>query len=275
MKLQTYLDRIEYTGSPRPNLETLRAVHRAHLMTIPYENLDIHLGRWLSLEPEDAYRKIVLDGRGGWCFEMNGLLAWALDEIGFEVRLLSGSVGRMDLEGPEYSSHLVLLVELEEGPHLADVGFGDGFLEPLPLREGEYVQDGFAFRIDRRATTRGERWLMHNHAHGGAPHFDFSLAPRTMAQFVEQCQWLQTSPDSGFVRTTVCQRYDAGAFLTLRGAVFKTVTPDGVTERVLEHRAEYETVLREEFGLEIPEVSAIWAKVWARHLEWAASNITS
>jgi N-hydroxyarylamine O-acetyltransferase len=274
MNLQTYLDRIEYAGSLEPNLETLRAVHRAHLLRIPYENLDIHLGRTLTLHVRDAYQRIVQEHRGGWCFEMNGLLAWALREIGFEVRLLSGSVGRTNLDGPEYSSHLVLLVELEEGPHLADVGFGDGFLEPLPLREGEYVQDGFTFRIDRRATVTGERWMMHNHAQGGAPHFDFSLQPRTMAQFAEQCEWLQTSPESSFVKTTICQKSTLGGFITLRSATLITLTSHQETKRVLETQHEYETVLRDEFGLEIPDVGTLWAKVWARHLEWVAANST-
>ncbi len=268
MELQKYLERIAYAGTLEPNLETLRAVHRAHLMAVPYENLDIHLGRTLSLDVRDAYRKIVMNHRGGWCFEMNGLLAWALAQMGFEVQLLSGSVGRTDLEGPEYSSHLVLLVELEQGPHLADVGFGDGFLEPLPLREGQYVQKGFAFRLEPRATASGERWVMHNHAHGGAPHFDFSLEPRTMAHFAEQCEWLQTSPESGFVRTTVCQKPTAHGFVTLRGAVLTTLTPHAQTSRTLETKAEYDLVLRDHFGLELPEVASLWQNVWARHLEW-------
>lgn len=272
MKLQTYLERIKYTGSLEPNLPTLHTVHRAHLLAIPYENLDIHLGKKLTLEPSDAYQKIVLDGRGGWCFEMNGLLAWALREIGFEVRMVAGSVNRDDLTGLEYGDHLVLLVNLEGETFVVDVGFGDGFPEPLPLVAGEFVQNGFAFRLERREVGGDDRWIMHNHAGGGAQRFDFGLTPRKISHFVDRCAWLQTSPDSGFVRTTVCQRFTGDGYVTLRGAVFKTLTPDGETSRVLESEHEYTRVLRDQFGLTIADVGALWAKVCARHFEWLKTN---
>jgi N-hydroxyarylamine O-acetyltransferase len=275
MDLQTYLDRIEYTGSLEPNLETLRAVHRAHLLRIPYENLDIHLGRTLTLNVRDAYERIVLEHRGGWCFEMNGLLAWALQEIGFEVRLLSGSVERTNLNGPAYGDHLVLLVPLEGQRFVADVGFGDGFLEPLPLVEAESNQRGFAYRLERVASGPREHWVAHNHPRGGAKRFDFDLEPHDIQDFASRCHWLQTAPESGFVKTTVCQKSTLDGFITLRGATLITLTPHGESKRVLETQREFETALRDEFGLEIPGVDALWAKVWARHLEWIASNHAS
>jgi N-hydroxyarylamine O-acetyltransferase len=86
MILQTYLTRIGYTGSLEPNPETLNALQEAHLSSIPYENLDIHLGRTLPLGETRAYEKLVLEQRGGWCFEMNTLFAWALRQIGFAVK---------------------------------------------------------------------------------------------------------------------------------------------------------------------------------------------
>ena len=78
MNLDRYLERIDFRDSPSLDLDTLRSLHRSHLAAIPYENLDIHLGRSLQLDLGEMYRKIVLDGRGGWCYEMNGLFAWAL-----------------------------------------------------------------------------------------------------------------------------------------------------------------------------------------------------
>jgi N-hydroxyarylamine O-acetyltransferase len=275
MNLQTYLDRIEYTGSVQPNLQTLRAVHRAHLLRIPYENLDIHLGRTLTLEVRDAYQKIVLDGRGGWCFEMNGLLAWALREIGFEVRLLSGSVERTDLSGPPYGDHLVLLVMTEGQPFVADVGFGDGFLEPLPLQEAESVQRGFAYRLERVVFGTREHWVVYNHPRGGAKTYDFTLEPHDIQDFTSRCTWLQTAPESGFVKTTVCQKSTLDGFITLRGATLTSLTPHQETKRVLETQHAFETVLRDEFGITLPDVGPLWAKVWARHLEWMASSDAS
>src|SRR4051812_15166720 len=92
MDVNAYLERIGYHGSHEPTLATLTAIHRAHLLTIPYENFDIHLGRTLSLDLEKTFDKIVRQHRGGWCYEMNGLLAGALHELGFDVTLLASGV---------------------------------------------------------------------------------------------------------------------------------------------------------------------------------------
>src|SRR5258708_36615628 len=92
--LPDYLQRIRYDRPVRADLETLTGLHRAHLLNISYENLDIHLGRRLSLDPAAIFDKLVTAKRGGWCYEMNGLFGWALGEIGFKFQLLAGTVGR-------------------------------------------------------------------------------------------------------------------------------------------------------------------------------------
>ncbi|MGB1778531.1 MAG: arylamine N-acetyltransferase family protein, partial [Longimicrobiales bacterium] len=85
MDLHSYLDRIGFVGTARPDLDTLKAVHHRHLLGVTYENLSVQLGERVGLDPAESYVKIVEGGRGGWCYEMNGLLAWALEEIGFDV----------------------------------------------------------------------------------------------------------------------------------------------------------------------------------------------
>src|SRR5262249_42838960 len=140
MKLKAYLQRIRYERPVKVDLDTLIGVHRAHLLNITYENLDIHRGLPLTLDLDHIFEKIVTEHRGGWCYEMNGLLAWALREIGFPVTMLAGTVGRQAQGTTVEGNHLVLLVELDQ-PYLADVGFGNGFLEPLPLQVGTYQQD--------------------------------------------------------------------------------------------------------------------------------------
>jgi N-hydroxyarylamine O-acetyltransferase len=263
MNIDAYLKRIEYQGSLEPTLETLRALHRQHLLTIPYENLDIHLGRRLELNEKRIFEKIVLEKRGGWCFEMNGLFAWVLRDLGFEVDLLSGAVGRERVGAEAEGNHLVLLVKLPQ-PYIADVGFGD-LPEPLPLGEGDY-QQGF---LTVRLTKEAERWTFHNHEYGGAKGFDFTLQSHQLADFTTQCHRLQTSPDSGFVQKTVCQRFLPDGFVTLRGAVLTTVKANGATKRVIDSEKEYKEILRDFFGLEL-EVSDLYAKVWQRHLDWLA-----
>src|SRR5262249_28741334 len=187
---------------------------RAHLRAIPYENLDIHLGRPLPLGADHAFEKLVVRERGGWCYEMNGLFAWVLETLGFTVRLVSGAVGRERHGDAVQGNHLVVLVDQGATLTLADVGFGDGPLDPLPLVEGPHRSGGFEFRLERS----GERWILHNHEHGGAPSFDFTLRPAPIESFRAKCHELQTSPTSGFVQKTVCQRYDGDVIWTLRGA---------------------------------------------------------
>ena len=119
-----YLERIGYSGSATPNAQTLCKIHRAHLFTVPLENLDIGWGRDIRLDEEGFVRKIVERRRGGFCYELNGAFAVLLRALGFRVTLLSARVPSEDAKyGPEFD-HLVLRVDLEE-PWLADVGFGD------------------------------------------------------------------------------------------------------------------------------------------------------
>ncbi len=146
-----YFDRIGYSGDPNSSIETLRAVHRTHLFTVPFENLDIGLHREIPCDENAAIRKIVERKRGGFCYEMNGAFAALLRELGFQVTLLSARVAREDGgEGPEFD-HLTLRVDLEE-PWLADVGFGESFLDPLRLKLGYGTRAGRArvFRTGRK-----------------------------------------------------------------------------------------------------------------------------
>lgn len=263
LSLQRYFDRIGYAGPVEPTQQVLRDVHHAHLLAIPYENLDIQLGRHLWLDVEKIYDKIVNRRRGGWCFEMNSLLAWAFSEMGFDVQMVSGAVNRDRLGDLAEGNHLVLLVHLDQ-THVADAGFGIGFFDPLPLAEGEYAQNGFTYSLERD----GERWLFRNHAFGGFG-FDLTTTPRNSADFAAQCEWLQTSPDSSFVRLTSCNRLTPAGYLTLRGLVLETVTPQALNERVIEDINDYRAVLRDQFDLDLgDDIDRLWPKVWASHQAW-------
>ena len=266
--VRQYLQRIDYDGATQPTFATLIAIHRAHLLTIPYENLDIHRGRALRLDLPTIFDKIVTHRRGGWCYEMNGLLAWALRELGFSVTLLASHVVPAHQGDGAEGTHLILRVDVER-PYLADVGFGNGFLEPIPLEAGDYSQDFLTYRLE--ATDVG--WFFTNHRYGGAG-YDFTLMPRTMESFAAPCQYLQTSPESGFVRTTVCHRHTPDGLVTLRGAVLREVTARGVDERVVDKLADYEQLLNSRFDLRLPpaDTTALWQKVWVRHEAWMQEN---
>src|SRR5580692_3744465 len=142
-----YLARIQYAGPTEANAETLRALHRAHLVAVPFENLDIHLGRKITVDEAAILNKVVGLRRGGFCYELNGAFAALLRALGFSVTLLSARVSRDDGSASAEFDHLTLRVDLEES-WLADVGFGDSFLEPLRLKPDiEQEQPGGRFRI--------------------------------------------------------------------------------------------------------------------------------
>ena len=266
MNLAAYLTRIGYHGSHKPALTTLTKLHRAHLTSIPYENLDIHLGQPLTLELPQIFDRLVTQKRGGWCFEMNGLFAWALRELGFQVTLLGAAVNRTQLDGAA-RGHLALRVDLGQ-PYLCDVGFGDGLLEPLPLRVGHYRQ-GF---LDYELAYSGTSWFLRNQPYGAASGFCFDMSPHQLGDFAEVCHALQTSPESGFVRVTVCTRFGADGYAALRGATLRTVTVAGAKERTLEDAADFGAVLKRLFGLEHPETVALWPRIWQSHQAWVAAT---
>jgi N-hydroxyarylamine O-acetyltransferase len=270
MNLDAYLARI---GLQRPlptNLDTLTAVHRAHLTAISYENLDIHLGRRLGLDLAQIYDKIVVRGRGGWCYEMNSLLGWALRELGFDVMTLGAAVGVETEEDRQHMDHMVLSVLLDGERYLIDAGFGNAFLDPFPLREGSYQQAYHTFKLHRD----GDYWHFTNHAHGG-PGFDFLLQARTTEEFASRCDWLQTSPDSGFVQRAVAHRLLPDySMISLRGAVLTTINEQGKSQQVIETLDAYRDTITQRFGLRLSdaEIEQLWAKVWSAHQAWVQST---
>jgi len=263
LDLPAYFERVGFAGRTAPDLPTLAALHRAHLTAIAYENFDVQLGRPLTLDPAAAFEKLVRGRRGGWCYEMNGLFGAVLEAVGFKVTRLAGGVLMSALGKVVIGNHLVLKVELGD-PWIADVGFGDGPLEPFPLRDGAFTAGGFDFRLERLAD---EGWRFHNHAFGGAPNFDFSSEAADPAQLTAQCDWLQTSPQSPFRLNATAQRHRPGEVLVLRGRLLRRVRRDGFEERLIGSADELVEVLDREFDLDIPEAAALWPRILARHAE--------
>lgn len=262
MDINAYLDRIGLPGPLPPTLATLKRVHAAHLRAIPYENLDVQLGRPVTIERPAIYDKIVNRHRGGWCYEMNGLLGWALGELGFKVTRATGAVMREMFGEPTEGNHLVLRVELDEGLYLADVGFGDGPIDPIRIVEGEFISGGLPFSVSR---VDENWWRLRNHPWGGAPNFDFNLAPADEARLAARCSHLQTAPDSHFVLNLFCFRFRENGVVGVRGRVVRTVTPKGYEDRILNSADELVRFFDEELDLRDPELGSLWPKICARH----------
>jgi len=245
--LQAYLARIAYTGPTTPTIDTLRSIHRAHLQTVPFENLDISLGRTIVVDEDATVRKIVEQHRGGFCYELNGAFAALLRELGFHVTLLSARVARpQGGEGPEFD-HLTLRVDLEE-PWLADVGFGESFLEPLRMKSGpEQLDPTGPFRL----LQIGERLQLDKAEPDDSwrPEYSFSLQPRRLEDFAGMCHYHQTSPESSFTQNSICSRATAEGRITLSGMKLIVTRNGQRQERILSSEDERISILRENFGI--------------------------
>lgn len=263
MELQAYLDRIGFVGRPEPDLATVRRIQRGHLEQIPYENLDVQLGRRVTLEPADAFAKLVTAERGGWCYEMNGVFCWALESVGFRVMPMTGAVLRAQRGDTAIGNHLALTVELDE-PYLVDVGLGDGPSEPIPLREGSYRQGWRTVRLESLAEGW---WRFHNHEQAFTGSFDFQRRPADWDLLGRQCHWLQTSPDSRFVQNLVCLRHQSDGVVALVGRVLKRVNQGGIVDQLLESPEAHAEALTAQFGIRLPQAADLWPQILRRHDE--------
>ena len=251
MDIAAYLDRIGYDGPRAPTLETLRALHRGHMLTVPFENLDIHLGRTIVLDEAAFFDKIVRQRRGGFCYELNGLFSALLRELGYDVTLLSGRVSSEKGHfGPEFD-HLILLVRLDGEPWIADVGFGDSFIEPLALNGKEQSSGGMLYFIDRWP----EGLILLRLEDLWSAKYIFSLQPRHLEDFAGMCLHHQTSPNSTFPRARICSRATPQGRVTLSEMRLVQTVNRERSERMLESEEQYRQALLEYFGIELPNLA--------------------
>jgi N-hydroxyarylamine O-acetyltransferase len=261
MDLHAYLERIGYAGPVEPTLACLTAVHRHQALSVPYENLDVQLKVKVGQDPAAIYDKVVARRRGGWCYELNGMLQQALVEIGFDVRRVAGGVHRHETGDAAVGNHLVLLVQLDR-VYVADLGLGDGLREPIPLAAGTYRQGELEFRLER---LDDGYWRLWNHEGGDPVAADFREDPADEALLAAQCHRLQTSPESGFVQNLAVQRMTGNGLVTVTGRVLARRTAEGTEKRLLHSAAELEAVLAEEFGIDGVAMAEAWPAVLARH----------
>lgn len=246
MDITSYLKRINYHGLLAPTAETLRALHQAHVLAVPFENLDIHLGQPILLDQEHLFDKMVTRRRGGFCLELNSLFAALLREVGFNVTLLAANVG--DPCGPEFD-HLALLVRLEE-PWLADVSFGNLFLEPLRLNEPG--KQGQRSGVCRRLHQNGEGMMLEwSQDRRWVDAYRFTLQPRQLSDFAEACYYLQTSPESIFTQKRICYRATPKGRISLRDMQLVITTNGQRHQQELTGQDEYVAMLQKYFEIEL------------------------
>jgi len=260
--VDAYLERIGYSGTREPTLEILRGLHLAHATTIPFENLDILLGRPILLDLASLQAKLVRARRGGYCFEHNTLFAAVLEALGFRVTRLGARVlmGRPPTE-PLPDTHMLLAVDVHGTPWLADVGFGgDGLPLPIPFEPGPAVEQmGRTYRlVVEPAPTGGAIDSPSSHvlqtlrAGDWFALYAFALERRSPVDY-EMANWFtSTHPRSPFVQGVVAQRLFPDGWLTLHGLELTRSHTDGRSETTMVSEDELLSVLAERFGLEFP-----------------------
>lgn len=251
MDESAYLERIGYGSELGVDAETLRRLHVAHLMSVPFENLDIHLGREIRLDERLFYDKIVVRRRGGYCYELNGMFAWLLRTVGFDVTLISAGVydPAQDRFGPD-GDHLCLLVRLDQ-TWLADVGFGASFLEPMPLVDSvERTEGASVYRLSKD----DDEWTMSSRQSDESwiPQYRFTTRPRRLYDFTYANHYMQTSPESIFTKKQVCTRATSDGRITISDKRFIETTNGARAERAVDGNEEYARLLLDSFGVSLP-----------------------
>jgi N-hydroxyarylamine O-acetyltransferase len=230
---------------------------------VPFENLDVQLQCPVSTSVEAAYKKIVVDRRGGWCYEQNGLFGWVLKEIGFSVTRVAASVMRDESEASA-ANHLCLLVKLSDSnrKYLVDVGFGGSLLRPIELKEGHHEQPPFKLGLER---LDDQYWRFWEDAGAGKFSYDFTEQPARESALAKKCTFLQSDSASNFVLNLVVQQRSRDQHRMLRGRVFTVNKLFGKSTEVVDNPEALVYLLAHKFGLRVNEVTGLWPAIVARH----------
>lgn len=252
MDLQAYFERINYTGDTAPTLDNLRQIHRAHLMAVPFENLNIHIPRRIILDEDRLFDKIVGENRGGFCFEQNGLFYAVLTQLGYEVYRLEANVLGATGDYGIPMSHMCLLVVIDGVRYLADVGFGASFIEPIEIdNPAIQVQDVGQFKIEFDGDT-----LYYSCQNIGQEEmsigYRFYLTPHDLADYESACHYHQTSPKSHFTQKRVCSRWSHRGRITVTDDQFIVTSWQGErAETPITDEAQFHDLLAEHFGITV------------------------
>ena len=254
-----YAERIGYQGARTPTEDVLCGIHLAHATTVPFENLDIHLGVRIRLEPEHVFDKLVVRRRGGYCFEQNTLLLEMLRSIGFRVRPLAGRV-TYGAQVVRPRTHMLLVLEVGGRPFLADVGFGThNFLGALPFElDVEHTIHGEKFRVRQIAPSPESGMITHfavdarvDEDEAWTNLYVFTLEEQHPVDFAMASWFTSTYPESVFVTTKIVSRPEIGRRFRLVDRELRTHDAGKIETRTIESDEAYRAVLRDTFGLEL------------------------
>jgi len=248
-----YLQRINYIGELRPSLQVLKKLQKAHLLNIPFENLDIIAKVLIELNIEKLYHKIVINNRGGFCYELNGLFFHLLKIIGFKVKMVSARVyNKKKGYGAEFD-HMVIIARIKKDDYICDVGYGEFAFAPLKIELNSVQEDRRGlFRVEeydsnylRVSKHDVDKWI---------PEYIFSLQSRELKEYKEMCNYHQTSPDSHFTWKRMCTLPTETGRITVTGNTFKITEENNHTEQHIENEPELKKILTDYFNISLTNI---------------------
>lgn len=275
-----YLARLGLDAEP-PSAMALQRLHTHQVERVPYETLWIHGGERWGIDPLESIARIALEGRGGYCYHLNGAFAELLHSLGYDVYRHVGAVHGPD--GPDSglpANHLVLTVrglpadDNPGGVWYVDVGLGDALYEALPLTTGEYRHDPFVLTVDEVGS---QGWHLQHDPRGGFVGMGWTSSDAHWSDFAGPHQWLSTSPESGFVRIGMAERRDASGVDVVRGLVVSRIGRDARTDEPITDRGTWFAVLDELFGLRFDSsplevLDRLWSRTLDNHRSWEAAG---
>ena len=247
MDFEKVLQRIGYDGEREVTLEVMAAMQLSFLLNVPFENLDIHWGRPIAIDSKSIYKKMVEGGRGGFCYECNGLLYDALSHVGFDLDFVAATM-RPDRGDAPDDTHMIMVAHLDGDDYVVDVGNGQSCRVPMKIGSDKcYICEGVEYQLGHYEgklalyeKKLGQDWRVR---------YSFVTQPRERMSFVEACEYNQHSDESQFRKYEMATLATTKGRKTLVGQVM--VVMDGFRKKEwrVETREEIDVCLEEHFGI--------------------------
>lgn len=247
MNTKNYLERFKASPIQEHYLQNLAELQSLHMQNIPFENLDVLRRTPIYLNIESIYDKIVNQHRGGYCYEINGLFHWLLNELGFEAKLISATVQKPDGTWSKADTHAAILVELDT-LYLVDAGFGDSTISPIPLGGERHTDYSGTYRVEQVDEIYYD--LIRENEETEKTLYRFSTEAKRLADFHEGCIFNQVSQESPFTHDDLVTRATENGRITLSGSQL-TRSENGKKEKTELSAAEKQNILKEEFGIDL------------------------
>lgn len=279
--MHAYLRRLGLEAET-PSVDALFRIHRAQVERVPYETTWIPLGERWSVDTDAAFERIAEQGRGGYCFHLNGSLGRLLSMLGYDVSMHVGGVHRFEPAVENLSNHLVLVVgglptaDNPGGTWYVDAGLGDALYEPLPLQDGTYHQGPMTFALKATPGGIGD-WQFTHDPKGSFASMSFRSTTGTLDEFEATHVQLSTSPDSGFVQVVIAENRQRDSVCWLRALTYGRRDVNGTQTRIVADRAEWFGILADEFsltfdGVDNDALDRLWNSTCRAHEAWLVSE---